>query len=412
MLSKGVEERKDIPKEFTWDLESLFENIEVWEAEFKDVAKRAEDFPKHAGEFTKNSKSLLETIKNLETLSRKMRNIYSYTSLKLDEDTRIGDNQSLSRALNLYVQVSSATSFFEPELLTLDEETVEKYMEENQELKKYNQFFDNLLRAKDHVLTAREESILAQSGELGAAPQKIYSMLNDADIKFPRIKDEDGNDVELTKANFIPFMESKDREVRKTAFQELYSVYESFKNTFAAILDGDLKNNIFNANIRNYNSTREASLDRNNIPLTVYDNLIKAVHDNLDAMYKYMDIRKRALNLGELHMYDIYTPMVQDIDFNIPYDDAKELIKKGLAPLGDEYLAVVNEGFSSRWIDVYENRGKRSGGYSGGSYDSKPYILLNYKDTLNDVFTLAHEMGHSLHSYFSRENQPFIYCLR
>ncbi|HZJ99980.1 MAG TPA: oligoendopeptidase F [Tissierellaceae bacterium] len=409
-MSKEVKERKDIPKEFTWDLKSLFESIDAWEEEFKDVANRAEDFPKHRGQFTNNSEDLLVAIKDLETLSRKIRNIYSYTSLKLDEDTRIGDSQSLSaRAMNLYVQVSSATSFFEPELLSLDEETIKKYMDENQELKQYAQFFDNILRSKDHVLTAREESILAQSGEVGAAPHKIFSMLNDADLKFPKIKDEEGNDVELTKGNFIPFMESRDREVRKNAFQELYSVYQGFKNTFAAILDGDLKNNIFNSNIRNYNSTREASLDRNNIPLSVYDNLIKAVRDNLDAMYKYMDIRKRALALDELHMYDIYTPMVQDVDFKIPYEEAKDLIKKGLAPLGEEYLDVVNEGFSTRWIDVYENKGKRSGAYSGGSYDSKPYILLNYHETLDDVFTIAHEMGHSIHSYLTRKNQPFIY---
>ena len=409
-MAKEVLERKDIPKEYTWDLESLFENIKAWEEEFQNVSKRAENFLKHKDQFTKSSKNLLEALKDLETLSRSIRNVYAYTSLKLDEDTRVGDAQSLTaRAMNLYVQVSANTSFFEPELLTLDEETINRYMEEVPELQGYTQYFDNILRSKDHVLTAREESILAQSGEVGGAPQKIFSMLNNADIKFPTIKDEDGNDVEITKGNFIPFMESKNREVRRNAFKEFYSVYEGLKNTFAAILDGDLKNNIFNARIRNYKNTREASLDRNNIPLTVYDNLIKAVHENLDTMYKYMEIRKRALGLDQLHMYDIYTPMVQDVDFDISYEEGIELIKKGLAPLGEEYLKVIDEGFNSRWIDVYENKGKRSGAYSGGSYDSKPYILLNYHGTLDNVFTIAHEMGHSIHSYFTRKNQPPIY---
>ncbi|MDR7870750.1 MAG: oligoendopeptidase F [Tissierellaceae bacterium] len=409
-MAKETLERKDVPVEYTWDLKDLFESLEAWEEEFKNVSKRVEEFSKHKGEFTKSSDKLLDAIKDMETIYRSLMNVYSYTSLKLDEDTRIGDSQSLSaRAMNLYVQASSSTSFFEPELLTLDEETLNKYMEEKPELKLYTQYFDNILRNKEHVLTAREESILAQSGEVGGAPQKIFSMLNNADIKFPTIKDEDGNDVELTKGNFVPFMESKNREIRKNVFKEFYSVYESFKNTFAATLDGDLKNNIFNARIRNFKNTREASLNTNNIPLTVYDNLIKAVHENLDTMYKYMEIRKRALGVDELHMYDIYTPMVQDVDFDIPYEEGIELIKKGLAPLGDEYLNVVEEGFSSRWIDVYENKGKRSGAYSGGSYDSKPYILLNYHDTLDNVFTVAHEMGHSIHSYFTRNNQPFTY---
>lgn len=409
-MAKEIMERKDIPEDYKWDLKPLFENVYAWEEEYKNIIKRAQDFLKYQGKFTKSSHSLLIAIKDLESIFRALMNVYSYTSLKLDEDTRIGDNQSLSaRAMNLYVQVSSDTSFFDPELLTLDEETINQYMSEKPELKLYAHYFDNILRKKDHVLTAREEFILAQSGEVGEAPQKIFSMLNNADIKFPIIKDEDGNDVELTKGNYIPFMESKNREVRKSAFKEFYGVYESLKNTFAATLDGDLKNNIFNANIRNYQNTREASLDTNNIPLNVYDNLIKAVHDNLDSMYKYMDIRKRALEVDELHMYDIYTPMVKDVDFNIPYEDGLELIKKGLAPLGEEYLDIVNEGFTSRWIDVYENKGKRSGAYSGGTYDSKPYILLNYQETLDDVFTIAHEMGHSIHSYLTRNNQPFVY---
>lgn len=409
-MSKKVLERKDIPKEYTWDIESIFENIDAWEKEFNYVSQKSQDFLKHKGVFTKSPESLLEALKDLEILFRKVHNLYSYSSMNLDQDTRIPDSQSLfARASNLYVEVDSNTSFFEPELLSLDEDTIRKYVEEKPELKLYEHYFENILRKKAHVLSAREEAILAQGGEVGAAPEKIFSMLNNADIKFPSIEDEDGNDIEITKGNFIPLMESKNREIRKKAFKEFYKVYDSLKNTFAATLDGDLKKNIFNARIRNYKNSREASLDRNNIPLSVYDNLIKAVHENLDAMYKYMDIRKRALGLDELHMYDIYTPMVKDVDFDIPYEKALDLIKKGLEPLGQEYMEIVDEGFNSRWIDVYENKGKRSGAYSGGSYDSKPYILLNYHPTLDNVFTIAHEMGHSIHSYLTRKNQPFIY---
>jgi oligoendopeptidase F len=234
-------------------------------------------------------------------------------------------------------------------------------------------------------------------------------MLNNADLTFPKIKDEDGRDVEITSGNFIPLMESKNRDVRKNAFKELYKTYYGFKNTFAAALNGDLKNNVFNARLRNYKNTREAALSGNNIPLSVYDNLITSIHDNLETMYKYMDIRKRALKLDELHMYDLYVPIVQDVDFDIPYEEGVKIIKRALSPLREEYLKGMEEGFNSGWIDIKENRGKRSGAYSSGSYDSKPYILLNYHDTLDNVFTVAHEMGHSMHSYFTRKNQPYIY---
>ncbi|MBC8589548.1 oligoendopeptidase F [Wansuia hejianensis] len=409
-MAKGVLERKDIPQEDTWDLESMFSDTEAWENECKRVEKLAEEFPKHLGSFTKDANSLLKALEDRDNIYRAISNIYSYAHMKLDVDTTNSQSQSLNdKATSLYVKVEEKTSFLVPELLKLREEDIERFLEDNETLKLYDQHLKNIMRQKDHVLSAREESILAQMGEVGGSPEKIYSMLNDADLKFPTIKDEKGKDVEITQGNFIPLMESKNRRVRKDAFKSLYKVYKSFENTFAATLNGDLKNNIFNSRIRNYNSTREASLNQNNIPLSVYDNLIKSVHENLDSMYKYMNIRKRALELDELHMYDLYTPIVDEVDFNIPYKEGVELIKRALSPLGEEYLEGMNEGFNSRWIDIYENRGKRSGAYSGGSYDSKPFILLNYHDTLDNVFTVAHEMGHSMHSYFTRKNQPFIY---
>lgn len=405
-----IQERKDIPNEYKWDLESMYENVEAWNEDYKRCVELSKEFENFKGQVVKSSENLLNTLKKHDELYRLVENLYTYTHMKLDEDTRLGNSQELSdKGLSLYVEVEEKTSFLVPEILTLNVEELNKYLEEQEELKLYNHFLDDILRVKEHILSAREESILAQMGEVANSPQKIFSMLNNADLKFPSIKDENGKEIEITHGNFIPLMESKNREVRKTAFEELYKTYKNFKNTFAASLNGDLKKNIFNARIRNFASSREASLSANNIPLTVYDNLINAIHNNLDSMYKYMDIRKRALNLDELHMYDLYVPIVKDVDFNIPFDKGVEIIKKALAPLKDEYLAGMNEGFNSGWIDIYENRGKRSGAYSSGSYDSKPYILLNYHDTLDNVFTVAHEMGHSMHSYFSKKNQPYVY---
>ena len=409
-MGKEILNRKDVDREFTWDLESMYSSTEAWEQDWNRVKKLSEDFERHRGKLTENSKVLLEALTHRDELFRGIENVYAYSHMKLDEDTTNSESQILSdKAMNLYVQVEESSSFLVPEILTLDEEVLDRYMEEEEGLKLYDKFLKDIMRQKSHVLSAREESIVAQMGEVANSPQKIYSMMNDADLRFPTIKGEDGKDIEITQGNFIPLMESTDRDLRQRAFKEFYSVYDSFKNTFAAILNGDLKSNIFNARLRNYKSTREASLDRNNVPLSVYDNLIKSVHDNLDSMYKYMDIRKRVLGVDELHMYDLYTPIVKEVEFNIPYEEGVELVKKALEPLNKEYLDIMNEGFNSQWIDVYENRGKRSGAYSSGSYDSKPFILLNYHNTLDNVFTIAHEMGHSMHSYFTRKNQPYVY---
>ena len=409
--SKEILERKDVLKEDTWDLESLFENFEAWEKTYDKVIEMANEFVSYENKTTSNGEVLYKVLQDRDDLYRQTQNLYSYASMNLDQDTRDGKSQALAdKALGLFVEVQEKTSFLTPEILSLDSSKLESFYEEEPKIELYKQFIDNIIRQKNHVLSSREESILAQMGEVGDSPQKIFSMLNNADLKFPTIRDENGKDVEITHGNFIPLMESENRDVRKAAFQGLYSTYEGYKNTFAATLNGNLKKNIFNSNIRNYNSSREASLDQNNILTSVYDNLINSVHNNLDSMYKYMEIRKRALGVEELHMYDLYTPIVKDVDFKIPYKEGVELIKKALAPLGDEYMEVVEEGFSSRWIDIYENRGKRSGAYSGGSYDSKPFILLNYHDTLDNVFTTAHEMGHSIHSYFSRKTQPFVYA--
>ena len=410
MATNEILDRKDIDKSLKWDLESMYKDLEHWNEDFERALKLKGDFEKHKGHVSTSSIALYDALKDREDLYRLIENMYSYSHMKLDEDTRLSENQELNdRAMNLYVEISDKTSFVVPEILTLDEDKIKEYIEENKDLKLYEQYLKDILREKKHVLSAREESILAQFGEVTGAPNKIYSMMIDADLKFPKIKDEKGNEVELTSGNFIPFMESTNREVRKEAFTELYKTYKGFKNTLAASLNGDLKGHIVNARLRNYNSSREAAISSDNIPLSVYDNLISAIHDNLGTMHRYMDIRKKVLKLDDLHMYDLYVPIVQDVDFKIPYNEGVDLIKKALEPLGEEYNKGMDQGFNSSWIDILENRGKRSGAYSGGSYDSKPFILLNYHNTLDNVFTVAHEMGHSMHSYFSRKNQPFVY---
>ncbi|TCU71606.1 oligopeptidase F [Tissierella praeacuta] len=408
--NKEILERKDIKKEHQWDLESMFINFNEWEKSYNKAKEMARDFILYKGGVVSSAENFYNVLRDKDDLYRITEHLYSYAHMKLDEDTREGKSQELSdKGLGLYVEVEEKTSFLVPEILTLEPNTLDRYFQEKPELKVYKQYIEDIMRQKEHILSSREESILAQMGEVGNSPQKIFSMLNNADLKFPTIKDEDGKDVEITHGNFIPLMESKNRDVRKKAFEALYNTYKGFKNTFAASLNGDLKNNIFNSNVRKYKSSREASLNQNNISLSVYDNLINSIHNNLGSMYKYMEIRKRALGVEELHMYDLYTPIVKDVDLKIPYEEGVEIVKRALTPLGEEYMAVVEEGFSSRWIDIYENRGKRSGAYSGGSYDSKPFILLNYHDTLDNVFTVAHELGHSIHSYFTRKTQPFVY---
>lgn len=405
-----IVDRKDIKLEDTWDLESLFKDKDSWEKEYGKVSILADDFKSHRDKFIVNSESFLKALKDRDELFRRLENVYVYSHMKFDEDTQNVISQELSdKGLKLYVDTSEKTSFLVPQILMLTKEKIDKFIQEKPELKLYEKFLEDILRQKAHILSPREESILAQMGEVGGSPEKIYSMLNDADLRFPSIKDENGKDIELSHSNFIPMMESKNREVRRNAFESFYGVYDNFKNTFAATLNGELKNNIFHSNIRNYNSTRQAALDDNKVPEAVYDNLIEAVRENSKSMYKYMGIRKRILNLDQLHMYDIYTPLMEEIEFKPSYSESIETIRQALKPLGKEYLEALEVGLNSRWIDIHSNRGKRSGAYSSGSYDSKPFILLNYQKTLDNMFTIIHEMGHSLHSYFTRKNQPYIY---
>lgn len=405
-----LKERSQINDEFKWDLSSLYASDEKWEEDFKKSEELFGKITEFKGKVVSSSEELLKVLELRKDISRVISNVVTYAKMKLDEDTRVDKYQGFfARAEALSVKASEKVAFIEPEILSVSEEKLREFIQEQEGLKIYTQKFEELMRKKDHVLSYTEEALLAQAGDIAGTAQNVFSMFNNADIKFPTIKDSEGKDVEISHGSFIPLMTGKDRNVREAAFKGLYDTYMGYKNTFASMLNGEVKKNIFYANARKYNSSIEAALDENNVPVSVYDNLIKAVHDNFPAMHKYMKIRKRALNLDELHMYDIYTPIVKDVDMKISYDECKETILEGLKPMGEEYLGFVKEGFDSRWIDVYENRGKRSGAYSWGTYDSNPFILLNYHDTLDNMFTVAHEMGHSLHSYYTNHNQPFLY---
>lgn len=406
----GILEREEIDAKYKWDLESMYANDELWEEDFKKAQGLAEKVTEYKGRTVESSATLLEVLKLRDELFRLTENVVVYARMRSDEDSRKSTYQALAdRGMSLAAQIEEKASFIIPEILLLDESDLKKYLEEEEGLKIYAHYLEKAFGKKEHILSKEEEALLAQMGEVANSPENVFSMLNDADIKFPIIKDENNNDVEITHGNFIPLMESKDRRVRRDAFEGVYHTYKELENTFAATLNGCVKKNIFYAKARKYSSSIEASLDQNNIPVSVYDNLVESVNNNLDAMHKYMEIRKKALGLDELHMYDLYTPIVKDVDIKVPFEEAKDIVSKGLEPLGEDYIKTLKEGFSTRWIDVYENRGKRSGAYSSGTYDSKPFVLLNYHETLDNIFTTAHEMGHSMHSYFSKTTQPYIY---
>src|SRR5699024_7260681 len=330
--------------------------------------------------------------------------------MRSDQDTGNSFYQEMNtKAENILTLASSSMSFIVPEILQIDEDKLRHYLEENKELQLYRKTLDEITRQRPHVLSQKEEVLLAEASDPLGNASNTFGLLNNADLTFPVIKNDKGEDVELTHGRYIGFLESKDRSVREAAFKAMYNTYGNFKNTFASTLIGNVKKDNFYAKIRKYESARKAALDSNNIPEEVYDNLVEAVNEKLPLLHRYAALRKKVLNLDELHMYDMYTPLVDDVDMEITYDKAKQYVLEGLAPLGEEYVNIVKEGYNTRWIDVEENKRKRSGAYSSGAYVTQPYILLNWQDNVNDMFTLAHELGHSVHSYYTRKNQPFRY---
>jgi oligoendopeptidase F len=409
--STSIPKRNEIPDQFKWKLEDIYENNELWEKDFAEVKYRAMKLGEYKDKLSLSSDNLLKCLEANAEINRLFEKVYVYAQMRSHEDSANGFYQGLAdRTESLAVEVSSASSFIVPELLTIPDDKLIGFIKSNEKLDFYKKYIDVIVRTKPHVLNASEEQIMAMSGEMANAPGNIYSMLNNADMKFPTVKDEKGQDVELTKGRYLHMLESTDRRVRKDAFDALYTTYKKQRNTLAALLNSQVKSNIFNAKVRKYSSARESYLFPDNVPEAVYDNLIKAMHDNMHLMHRYMKLRKEVMGLDELHMYDIYTTMVKEAKMDITFDEAVETVRKGVAVLGEKYSKDLEKGLTSGWIDVYENEGKRSGAYSWGCYDSHPYVLLNHSDTLNNMFTLAHEMGHALHSYYSDENQPYIYA--
>ena len=402
--------RSEIAEADKWALEDLFLTDADWEAAVKQLEEQLAQLKGYAGKISASADALYAYLTLADETENLFEKVLVYSNEKMHEDMGNSTYQGYAaQAQAAAMRLSAAEAFFEPELLAMEESRLQGFLKEDPKLEKYRLLIDRIWRRKEHMLSAAEEEILAKTYEMATAPDDIFSMFNDADAKFGTIRDENGKEVELTHGRFGGFMESSDRRVRKEAFEALYQTYDQFKNTLAATYSANVKKAKFYADVRKYPSALAAALAPGNIPTEVYDNLIETVHRFLPAMYRYVALRKRALGVEELHMYDVYVPLVADQTKKILFAEAKEIVKRGLAPMGEEYVSHLEEGFDHRWIDVYENRGKRSGAYSWGAYGTHPYVLLNYQGKLDDVFTLAHEMGHALHSWYSNANQPYVY---
>ncbi|WP_029321378.1 oligoendopeptidase F [Butyrivibrio sp. AE3004] len=398
--------RNEVEKELTWRLEDIYENEDKWEAEVNEALQISERIAKYNGKLSENAKNLLDALKLYEKADLLSSRFYGYAHMRHDEDTANSKYNGMNqRAISVNVHIGEKASFIEPEILAISDELLSSFYKEEPELKKYENRIREIRRLKYHILSKELEQLIASTGEMGRTPYNGFNMLSDADLKFPTVKDKDGNDVILSNGRFVPVQMSKDRELRKKAFEAFYGRYEEFKNTWAALYDGEVKTRIFNSKARKYNSNFEAAVDENNVDPAVCDRLIDSIHNGFDKMHRYVALRKKLLGVDELHMYDVYVSMINDFDMEVSYDEAKELSLKALAPLGDEYLRIVKEAYENRWIDVVENEGKRSGAYSSGAYGVHPYMLLNYNNTLEDVFTLVHEMGHSIHTWYSEHEQ-------
>ncbi|MDK0533844.1 oligoendopeptidase F [Clostridium perfringens] len=406
---KKLRRRDEIPESDKWRIDKIYETPAKWNEELnklKEEAPKLKDFEGKLG----NKEDLKAFLLLNEKLSRKLGKLYVYAHMRSHEDTSNPEMQSLVNKIDPYsAEFSSYTAYFVPEILSLKEGTIENFINEDKDLKQYKIYFEMILNEKPHILSKEVESVLASVSDCLGAPESIYSMLTNSDMTFGEIVDESGRKVELTEGNYISFIKSKDRKVREAAFKLLFGTYKKYENTLATSLTSSIKNFVFESKTRKYNSSLEASLKPNNIPVEVYYNALKTVDENMDALHRYVRIKKRLLNLEEIHMYDLYVPVIECKKEHLEYKDAISLVEEGLKPLGKEYLDIFNEGINEGWIDVYENKGKRSGAYSWGSYDTMPYVLLNYNYELNDASTLAHEMGHSIHSYYTRKTQPYIY---
>ena len=406
----AYESREEIDSKYKWDLSSMFPSDEAFEAGLEELKAYCPKLLAFKGKISTSAQALLEFLQLEDQMNLLLYKIINYAERKSDEDTRVAKYQAyVANATSAYTQVGEATSWFAAELLAIPAESVEKFYAEVPALEFYRRKLNKILNQREHTLSAEEEALLARAEELAVQPTNIFSMFDDADLTFDDAVDSEGKAHKLTSGSFVPLLMNGDRVLRESAFKQLYSRFGEFRNTSAAILTSQVKNLQFFSSSRKYASSLEAALAENEIPVEVYNNLIDAVHQNFPAFYKYVDLRKRVMGLDELHFWDVYTPLVDDVDMKFTYEEACDLIVKALAPMGEEYVGLVKKGLESRWVDVYETPGKRSGAYSAGGKGMNPVMLLNFQGGLDDVYTLIHEMGHSLHTYFSSHNQEITY---
>lgn len=405
-----VKDRKDIDVKDTWNLESIYANNELWEADYAALEKDAAEFAKLKGAIEADVSKIPAVLDAYYGLHRRLSKLSVYARMRFDQDTTDSTYQTMSAKIgSLGVKIGAASAFVEPEILSYSKEQLEAAEKENERTAYYGRKIEEMLRGQEHTLDAEKEELLAAAGDMAEAPDDIFSVLMNADMKYPDIVLEDGTHLPLTNSTYISYMESPDRAVREGAFKTLYGQIASLKNTFAAIYRGNLKQAKFYAQSRKYSSARAMYLADSNVPESVYDNLLSAVHEALPMMYRYVAVRKKVLGVDKLHMYDVYTPIVAAQNQTYEFEQAKQMVLEALKPMGEDYLSHAREGLENRWIDIYPNKGKKGGAYSWGCYDSQPFILLNYTKNLDSVFTLIHEMGHSIHSYYSRTAQDYAY---
>ena len=407
-----VLERNEVEKKYTWATENIYPDLDAWERDFTAVEKDLDQLAALQGTLEKGPSALLKALQLRDEIAPRLEKCWVYASLRADEDTRASQFQGLrDRMRGLGVKYGQATAWMEPEMTAIPLETIEKWMDANEDLALYRHFFDDLFRQRKHILSSREEELIALAGQVRAVPYTAYNLLTNADIQFPTIKDTAGDEVELSDSAFYIFMRSPDRRIRKEAYEGIVGTYKNYRSTAAALLNGVVQNHIFNVKARGYDSCLEAALDGGNIPVEVYNTLVETINANLPLLHRYQSIRKRALELHDgVHAYDLFAPLTEKQELTYTYEQAVNTIEQALAPLGGKYLTPMKKGFNSRWVDVYPTRGKRSGAYSSGTFLTQPYILLNFHGGYDDMSTLAHEMGHSMHSFFSRGTQPYVYA--
>ena len=406
-----MKKRSEVDVSMTWKLEDMMPDDRTWEELYRSTAGRVKRYGAFKGTLADSADALYQCLKFDDELSLDIERLYVYARMRSDEDTANQTYQEMfGRAQSLSFEAGERSSFIVPEILEMDPAVLDAYMKSENGIGLYARLMERILRKREHTLSAGMEELLAQSYDATQGASQIFNMFNNADVKFPSITGENGQEVPITHGNYISLMERGDRRIRRDAFMGLYSVYRQFCNTLAAAFSANVKQAVFYAKARGYASSRQHSLAENEVPELVYDNLVSAVRANLPLLHRYVSVRRETLGLDEIHMYDLYVPMVTEFDRTYTYEEAKAIVAEGLAPLGEEYGKILREGFENRWVDVCENEGKRSGAYSWGVYGSHPYVLMNFHGTLNDVFTLAHEMGHSIHSYYSDAAQPYVYA--